>query len=431
MIASFVRMRKLPVNADTLTGRTTNLIERSAMPIHSSKSFRTIERKLYPNIDQEKTLESYRIECCRIYNRALEQRIKAYKRRKETPSLYDQQKWLTDMRGRIESLRLVPVWFARDALSRVDRGFKAFFRRAKSGVKKKGFPRFRACHRYRSMEFAEPRNFFRDGKVFIPGIGEVTSRGRDAAGKQKTLRIIKRADAWYVQVLIEVYDLPPVNPQSSVGIDMGLITFATLSTGDKIENPRWYRKAQDKLRRAQKSLSRKKKGSKNRAKAREKLARVHERIGAQRKDFAHQESRKLVNRFDLIGFENLNIAGLARTRMAKSVLDAAWGFFLFCIAYKAANAGRHAVAVDACGTSQECPRCGEIKKKALSERRHECTCGCNLDRDHAAAIVIEARALAIAGASNLRRDGPLMLGTRSASSPLDETGSPNIASCTR
>ena len=350
------------------------------MPIHSTKSYRTVERKLYPNATQTETLERYRVECCRLYNLALEQRIKAYARRKEFTTLYDQQAWLTDMRSRKESLRLLPVEFARDALRRVDKGFKAFFRRVKAKAKQKGFPRFKPRHRYRSMVFCtNAMLYFRASTVHVPGIGGVESRGRDVEGKQKMLRIIKRADAWYAQVLVEVYNLPSVNPQSSVGIDMGLTSFATLSTGEKIENPRWYRKAQGELRQSQKSLSRKNKGSKNRAKARTKLAIVHKRIGAQRKDFAHQESRKIVNRFDVIGFEKLNIAGLARTRMAKSILDAAWGFFLFCVTYKAENAGKLPVPVPAAGTSQECPRCGVIKKKSLSERQHQCECGCVLD----------------------------------------------------
>ena len=218
-------------------------------------------------------------------------------------------------------------------------------------------------------------------------------------------------------------------PHSSTGIDVGLTVFAVLSNGEAIDNPRFAKKAERELRRTSKSLSRKQKGSKNRVKARTALASVYQKIAAQRRDFAHQESRKLVNRFDLIGFEKLNIAGLSRGRLGKFILDAAWGMFLKFVVYKAANAGKHAVPVRAAGTSQECPWCGEIVPKVLSERQHRCQCWSQvLDRDHASAMVIEARALAVAGAS-LWRDGPLATGTRPASSPPDETGSHEALPC--
>lgn len=391
------------------------------------KSFRVIERKLYPNAAQEQSLETYRAECCRLYNRALEQRIKAYKRRNESVSLYDQQSLLAKQRGRIASLRAVPSEFARDALRRLDKAFKAFFRRVKAKARRKGFPRFRARRRYRSMGYQSPGNYFRAGAVFVPGIGEIRARGQDAIGKQKMLRIIRRADAWYAQVVVTAQDTLPIEPQTIVGIDVGLLAFATLSTGEKIENPRFFRKAEQELKYAQRQASRKQKGSRNRFKAAKRVAKIHELVKAQRKDFAHQESRKLVNRFDLIGVEALNIKGLAGGMLAKSVHDAAWGMFLFYLTYKAANAGRQVVAVDPRGTSQECPGCGAVQAKPLSERRHQCGCGLILDRDHAGALVIEARAVAVAAASNLWRNGPLARDALHALSPSSEAGSPTAA----
>ncbi len=158
------------------------------------------------------------------------------------------------------------------------------------------------------------------------------------------------------------------------------------------------------------------------------VSRIHERVKAQRRDFAHRESRKIVDRFDLIGVEALNIKGVASGMLAKSVNDAAWAFFLFCLTYKAANAGRRVVEVDPRGTSQECPDCGAVKAKTLSERRHQCSCGpIDLDRDYASALVIEARALAVAGASDLRRNGPLARCVCNAPSPSGETGSSAVA----
>ena len=389
------------------------------------KIVRSTTLKLYLNASQDRTLDSWRHECCRLHNRALEHRKKAYARRGESVSYYDQQKLLTAWRGRMPTVAAVPAQFERDALRRVDRSFIAFFRRCKAGEKKKGFPRFRSHQQYQSMEQLQPGNFYRGSKVFVPGLGLVIARGQVVVGKQIGLRVINRPSGWYAQILVEgPADQPPCDPKKSVGIDVGLTSFATLSTGEKIENPRFYRKSERRLKRSSQRVSRRQKGSANRRKAVKRLAREHERIAAQRRDFAHQESRKLVDRFDLIGFEKLNIAGLARTRLAKSIMDAAWGMFLFFVTYKAANAGRHAVAVDPRGTSQECPWCGAIKKKSLSERRHECPCRTgSIDRDHASGLVIESRALAIAGALYLRRATPILPLEQTEASGLCEKGS--------
>jgi len=187
---------------------------------------------------------------------------------------------------------------------------------------------------------------------------------------------------------------------------LGLNHFATLSTGEKITNPRWARRAEHELSAAHRQVSRKPKGSRNRRRAVRGLRRIYERVHARRRDFCHQESRRLVSRFDLIAFEKLNVKGMSRTRMGKSILDAAWGMFLSMLTRKAENAGRHAVAVDARFTSQTCPSCGVVKKKDLSERIHDCECGLILDRDHASAMIVEARGLRVVG-SLVAEESPL------------------------
>ncbi len=355
---------------------------------------RTIEFKLYLTPRQEATLTNWLRTCCWIYNRALEHRVKAYRRRGESVDYYAQQLLLTGWRARIGHLRGVPAYFERSALQRVDRGFKAFFRRIKAG-KKPGFPRFRPHQRYNSLEYLFRDQYITGNRIRVPVLGKVRARGRfsEVIGNQKLLRVIRHASGWYAQVVVDYGESPMKRePKLGVGIDMGLTTFATLSTGEKIDSPRWLRRSARSLRHAQRQVSRRIKGSHNRRKAVNRLRRIHERVAAQRKDFAHQESRKLIDRFDLIAFEKLNIRGLARTRMAKSIKDAAWGIFLYFVMYKAESAGRHAVPVDCRGTSQECPQCGAIKKKSLSERIHCCPCGALLCRDEAAAKVILARA---------------------------------------
>lgn len=337
--------------------------------------------------------------CCTVYNRALEQRITTYKTTTKSLSFYDQCAVLTQWRKE-EALARCPLEFERDALRRLDRGMKAFFRRLKL-KQKPGFPRFRSRHRYVSLECLAPGNYLRGNKVFVPGLGLVPCRGfrQDTSGTQRALRIIKRASGWYAQISYQ-RELPIVSVTGpAIGIDVGLESFATLSTGEKIANPRFFRNSENRLKRLQRRLSRKQKGSQNRKKAIKKLTRQYERIQAQRKDFAHQTARKLVNRFSLICVEDLNIANLAKTKLAKSILDAAWGQFIFYLTYKAACAGKTLVKVDPRGTSQECPSCNTIRKKVLFDRIHQCPCGLVLDRDHAAALVILKRAVGVAAAA--------------------------------
>jgi putative transposase len=182
---------------------------------------------------------------------------------------------------------------------------------------------------------------------------------------------------------------------SAIGVDFGLKQFAVLSNGEAIANPRFFRTEEKRLVKAQRKLSAAKKGSPEQKKGRKIVARVHERIANKRRDFAHQESRKLVNRFAIIVFENLNIRGMLKnTRLAKSIADAAWNQLAQFTSYKAENAGRCVVQVNPRNTSQTCSKCGELVEKDLSVRVHHCSsCGLTLDRDHNAAINILALGL--------------------------------------
>ena len=391
---------------------------------------RTVEAKLYPTAAQEAKLNGWLGVCCSLYNRMLEHRIKAYRRRGESVGYNGQCALLTALRSRMPTIAGVPIMFARDALRRVDRGMTTFFRRCKEGGKP-GFPRFRPPTRYNSLESLAAASYVRPGGfVFVPKLGPVRCRAgnRQFVGRQKALRVIRRASRWYAQVVLDDgLALPPeVEVRSAVGVDVGLESFATLSTGEKAANPRFLRRAERKLKRLQRRLSRCQRRSRNRVKAVRHVGRQHERVAAQRRDFAHQLSRRLVNAHDLIAFESLNIAGLARTPLAKSISDAAWRLFLFFVTYKAESAGRHAVAVDCRGTSQECPSCGAVKTKELRERVHRCPCGLVLDRDHAAAQVILSRALRVVGADACGGNGRCAPGNGSASRP-DEAGSPHGA----
>jgi putative transposase len=186
-----------------------------------------------------------------------------------------------------------------------------------------------------------------------------------------------------------------------VGIDVGLAKFATLSTGEMIPNPRFFRKDEKALAKAQRKREKHPKGSPERKKANRVIQYIHARIANRRKDFAHKISRYLADTFQVIVFENLNTKGMMQNHhLAKSIGDAAWRQLLQYTTYKAASADRRCVTVDPRHTSQDCSRCGERVKKGLRVRIHHCrACGLTLDRDVNASLNILARGLAGIGAN--------------------------------
>ena len=158
--------------------------------------------------------------------------------------------------------------------------------------------------------------------------------------------------------------------------------------------PQHYRKAQKRLRTIQKRVSRRKKGSNRKQKAVTQLGKCHKKVADKRKDFHFKTANELLKKYDVVAVEDLNIKGLARTKLAKSVLDAGWSSFLSILTNKAVNAGLLVIPVSAYNTSQDCSSCGEKVPKKLHERWHDCPhCGCSLDRDHNAAIGIKNRAV--------------------------------------
>ena len=361
----------------------------------SEFTYKSVEFKLYLSKEQEATLNDWLGQCCWVYNKCLEQRRDAWKEHKESVGAFSQIKMLTRWRLDLDWLT-APVGFQRSAIQRVDRAFKYFFTRVRVKTKKAGYPKFKSRHRYHSMACVTVGIYVSAGKVRIPNLGKVKARGAFelVGGKQKSLHIIRRASGWYAQVLCERPKLTvkPVN-NKTIGIDLGLAAFLTTSEGEKVENPRLLRKSAKKLKAAQRALSRKQKGSNRRKKAVTRVARLYERVVRQRKGFCHKVSRDLVNRFNRIAVENLQVAKMAKGRFAESINDVCWSTFLFYLSYKAENAGGEMVKVDPKYSSQECPQCGNTRKKELSERQHNCSrCHSRLDRDHAAAIVIKNRA---------------------------------------
>lgn len=348
---------------------------------------------------------NHALDCCRdLYNAALSQRIGHFKQGKRI-GFVEQSRELTHARE-LPEVGSVLRSFQDNVLKRLDRAYQSFFRRAKHDGGNAGFPRFKGRDRYDSFDTTDAREFRLEGdKLIVQKLGSCRVRlSRPLQGRPKTLIIRREIDGWYAVIGcdgIEPRPLPMTG--ASVGIDIGLESFATLSDGTKIENPRYFRRSETRVARTQQKLSRKEPGSRSRERARRVAAKVHAKIRRQREWFHRQQARAIVSRFDLIAVENLNVKGLVKSTLAKSIHDAAWSSFIDKLACKAEEAGRKLVKVPARFTSQDCSGCGLREKKTLAERWHSCECGVSLSRDHNAAINILARAgpaLALSGADH-------------------------------
>ena len=236
------------------------------------------------------------------------------------------------------------------------------------------------------------------------GIGQLKMKGtRDLGFYQpeqiKRVRVVKRADGYYVQFCVSVDRNEVIEPSGkAIGLDVGLKEFYTDSEGVMVENPRFLRKSEKALKRSQRRVSKKVKGSKNRGKARVILGQHHLKISRQRKDHAIKLARCVITSNDVVAYEDLRIKNMVKNHcLAKSINDASWYQFRVFLEYFAKVFGKVTIAVDPKYTSQECSSCGAIVKKSLSIRTHTCQCGCVLDRDHNAARNILSRGLATVG----------------------------------
>jgi putative transposase len=344
--------------------------------------------RLYPNRSQTEALDEMLETHRRLYNSSLEERREVYEAEKRTVSYGEQSGKLKEARKSNPHLAATNFSSTQATLRRLDRAFRTFFRRVKAG-EGPGYPRFKGRDRFRLVEFpsyGDGCRLRKNRRLYLQHIGHIKVKlHRPVEGKVKTVSVKRSRGKWYAVFVCDVGEAPTATGEGkAVGIDLGLKSFFATSDGEAVESPRYYQNSQKKLRRAQRSLSRKKKGSNRRRKARERVSRLHEKTANQRQDFHHKQARKLVGGYNLIAYEALNVGGIARTRLAKSVHDASWARFLDILASKAEEAGVRVVAVDPKNTTQACSRCGALPqiKKTLSVRVHNCiSCGYVADRD--------------------------------------------------
>ncbi len=358
--------------------------------------FRSFEIRLKPISAQRDAMEHILADSCETYNAALQERRDAWKLCRKSVTYYDQQVQLSELRKDARYC-VVASDIQREPLRRVDRAFKAFFRRVKAG-QKPGYPRFKSSEKYNSFSWDDPR--LHGSYLHIPKLGHIRCKLNHALiGKLKIVTVIRRGDKWIARIVCDIGPSPEKKMIShAIGIDLGLTSLLTLSDGTEIENPRWTKQHEDRIAKASRVLALKQRGSKNRCKAKEVLRRAHQRAADARRNYLHHVSKWLVSKYDLIAHEDLKIKEMSESRFGKSIMDAAWSILLFQMRYKAESAGVHVIAVNPRGTTQSCSGCGEIVPKKIWQRTHDCPkCGLKLGRDHNAGLNVLSRGIRDAG----------------------------------
>ncbi|MFG2451710.1 RNA-guided endonuclease InsQ/TnpB family protein [Streptomyces sp. NPDC048512] len=381
--------------------------------------------RLYPDISQQEAL-ARAFGCARVvFNDAVRAREEARKAEQSFPTGAELSKRLiTEAKRTVERSWLgeVSAVVLQQSLRDVERAYRNFFASLKGDRKgpRIGRPRFKSRKDKRqSIRFtANARWSIADnGRLSLPKVGAVRVKwSRTLPTTPSSVTVIKDAAGRYFASF--VIDTDPAvdatrmpDTDRTVGIDLGLTHFAVLSDGTKIDSPRFLRRAEKKLKKTQRELSRKQKGSKNRDRARLKVARAHATVADARREFHHQLSTKLISENQGIAVEDLSVAGLARTRLAKSVHDAGWASFISMLEYKADRYGRTLVTIGRfTPTSQTCSTCGvKDGPKPLNAREWTCAaCGTVHDRDHNAAINVKmAAGLAVSACGAPVRPGAI------------------------
>jgi len=353
---------------------------------------KTFRYRIYPTKAQETKLNET-LELCRwIYNETLSLRKNAWETEQKRISYFDSKKMIPIWKKEKPELKTVHSHTLQDVTMRVDLAFQAFFRRLKQG-EKAGYPRFKGKGWYDSITYLQSGFSLKDTILSLSKIGDIKIiKHRELKGNIKRLTIRRTpTKKWFVSILTDNDSYQPLeHSDKAVGIDVGLHTFAALSDGTLIPNPRFYVKEQKNLVKVQRKHSKAIKGTIERKKKLKVLCRVYERISNKREDFIQKLSKSLVDSYGTICFEDLNITKMVKDPLySKGIMDAAWSKLVTYTFYKAESAGRKVILVNPYNTSQMCSQCGKLVEKDTYVRVHKCPyCGLLLDRDHNAAINI-------------------------------------------
>ena len=384
-----------------------------------AESNRRVTYKLYPSVQQAVVLEDVCGLHRQLYNAALEERIGAWQKARQSIGFAAQCKSLTIIRRENPEYLAVNAQSAQVTLKRLDEAFRHFFRRAKKG-ETPGFPRFKSRDRFPGFGFKTHGDGFRfthgdnwrHGRLRLSGIGTMHARGEARVpGKILNADVQRKADGWYLSVVIECDPVRERTGEREAGLDWGLETFATLAYGPgeyaAVANERLLAQEQAALKNEQRGLSAALRGKRSSRAGRQRraLAKRHRKVANRRKNLLHQITAQLARTHRLIVTEELSIKNMTasasgtvkepghmvaqKAGLNRSILDTAPGSFISMLRYKAEEAGGEVIMLNTRKhrPSQTCPACGAVRKKALSEREHCCSaCGFRASRDQAAAL---------------------------------------------
>lgn len=349
--------------------------------------------RLYPTREQAARLVEWESALRFLWNIALEQwHIGQARPRDERiyPTAYDQGRELTELRTELPWLADVPRACCEATLSRLEKGWERCF----SGTRRR--PRWkRRGHGFASLEERHSDRWRLAGNVLtFPKIGSVSLVAhRVPVGAPLTCAITRDGDQWFACLSYEQEAVTPTaRAEPRIGIDRGITYTLADSDGNLTPNPKHYDKAMKRLAHAQRVVSRREKGSKNREKAKLRVMRIHRKVRRQREHFLHVESARLAKSHGVVVIENLNVAGMRRGNLGRSIAGAGWSRFADFLRYKLAWSGGTLLEVSAAYSSQTCSACGAVDARFRRGESFSCACG---HRDHAdlnAAKVILSRA---------------------------------------
>ena len=356
-------------------------------------NYKAYKYRLYPTKEQEILLSKHFGSARWIYNYALNKKIVAYQTKEESLSRFTIQKDLVTLKKSegTEWLKEVNSQTLQASLENLDKAFTKFFR------DKKGFPKFKSKHNNR-QSFSVPQNGkidFETSTISLPKFKKPIrcKIHRKYNGNSKTVTISKTPTGkYFVSILVEVNEVPKINKpiceNQAVGVDLGIKTFATLSNGVEIENPKHLKRSLEKLKALQRKVSKKQMGSSNRKKAVKRLAVLHERVANQRLDFLHKTTHYLVSNYDTVCLETLKVSNMIKNhKLAQALSDISIGKFNEILEYKAEWNGVNILRIGQFSPSSKMCSCGEINKELkLSDRVWTCkSCGVTHKRDELAA----------------------------------------------
>jgi putative transposase len=381
---------------------------------------RSYKFRLRPTARQHIALEACLEAHRELYNAALQERRDAWRHSRTRITYRSQSAQLKGIRRERTDMATWSFSSQQATLRRLSRAFDGFFRRVRAGAAP-GYPRFKGTRRFDSVVWPEDGDGARwhpeTKRVYLQGIGQVkVSAHREVRGRVKTIQVRREGRHW---MLILSCDDVPANPMPAtgqrVGLDVGITSFVTTSDGVQVQNPRWSRTAAARLTTAQRRLAGRQRGSNNRETARRTVATRHRKIANQRRDFHHKTARALVESYDLIAVEALEIANMlrrakpieaphapgqflpngnaAKAGLNRSISDAGWGQFLSILRAKAEDAGRICIDVDPRHTSDRCEACGHTSKEnRVTQAAFICrACGHTAQADeHAARNILRA-----------------------------------------